>query len=126
MRKMQKKHTFEVIPRALVKTVRFPEGQAYENVQDAVFGTAYALAMRLKERRLECYSVDLLVNYHDVFSDGKQSYYDAIELFVGVNNAMEIVKLVMVMYENHISRETLIDGISIALRELKRKARSDS
>ena len=110
---MQKKHAFEVIPRALVKT-------------DAVFGTAYALAMRLKERRLECYSVDLLVNYHDVFSDGKQSYYDAIELFVGVNNAMEIVKLVMVMYENHISRETLIDGISIALRELKRKARSDS
>lgn len=123
---MQEKHAFEVIPRALVKTVRFPEGQAYENVQDAVFGTAYALAMRLKERRLECYSVDLLVNYHDVFSDGKQSYYDAIELFVGVNNAMEIVKLVMVMYENHISRETLIDGISIALRELKRKARSDS
>lgn len=123
---MQKKHAFEVITRALVKTVRFPEGQAYENVQDAVFGTAYALAMRLKERRLECYSVDLLVNYHDVFSDGKQSYYDAIELFVGVNNAMEIVKLVMVMYENHISRETLIDGISIALRELKRKARSDS
>jgi hypothetical protein len=123
---MQKKYAFEVIPRALVKTVRFPEGQAYENVQDAVFGTAYALAMRLKERRLECYSVDLLVNYHDVFSDGKQSYYDAIELFVGVNNAMEIVKLVMVMYENHISRETLIDGISIALRELKRKARSDS
>ena len=122
---MQKKHAFEVIPRALVKTVRFPEGQAYENVQD-VFGTAYALAMRLKERRLECHSVDLLVNYHDVFSDGKQSYYDAIELFVGVNNAMEIVKLVMVMYENHISRETLIDGISIALRELKRKARSDS
>lgn len=126
MRKIQKKQAFEVIPRALVKTVRFPEGQAYENVQDAVFGTAYALAMRLKERRLECYSVDLLVNYHDVFSDGKQSYYDAIELFVGVNNAMEIVKLVMVMYENHISRETLIDGISIALRELKRKARSDS
>lgn len=123
---MQKKHAFEVILRALVKTVRFPGGQAYENVQDAVFGTAYALAMRLKERRLECYSVDLLVNYHDVFSDGKQSYYDAIELFVGVNNAMEIVKLVMVMYENHISRETLIDGISIALRELKRKARSDS
>lgn len=123
---MQKKHAFEVIPRALVKMVRFPEGQAYENVQDAMFGTAYALAMRLKERRLECYSVDLLVNYHDVFSDGKQSYYDAIELFVGVNNAMEIVKLVMVMYENHISRETLIDGISIALRELKRKARSDS
>lgn len=123
---MQQKHAFEVIPRALVKTVRFPEGQVYENVQDAVFGTAYALAMRLKERRLECYSVDLLVNYHDVFSDGKQSYYDAIELFVGVNNAMEIVKLVMVMYENHISRETLIDGISIALRELKRKARSDS
>lgn len=123
---MQKKYAFEVIPRALVKTVRFPEGQAYENVQDAVFGTAYALAMRLKERLLECYSVDLLVNYHDVFSDGKQSYYDAIELFVGVNNAMEIVKLVMVMYENHISRETLIDGISIALRELKRKARSDS
>ena len=123
---MQKKYAFEVIPRALVKTVRFPEGQAYENVQDAVFGTAYALAMRLKVRRLECYSVDLLVNYHDVFSDGKQSYYDAIELFVGVNNAMEIVKLVMVMYENHISRETLIDGISIALRELKRKARSDS
>ena len=123
---MQKKYAFEVIPRALVKTVRFPEGQAYENVQDAVFGTAYALAMRLNERRLECYSVDLLVNYHDVFSDGKQSYYDAIELFVGVNNAMEIVKLVMVMYENHISRETLIDGISIALRELKRKARSDS
>lgn len=123
---MQKKHACEVIPRALVKTVRFPEGQAYENVQDAVFGTAYALAMRLKERCLECYSVDLLVNYHDVFSDGKQSYYDAIELFVGVNNAMEIVKLVMVMYENHISRETLIDGISIALRELKRKARSDS
>lgn len=123
---MQKKHAFEVIPMALVKTVRFPEGQAYENVQDAVFGTAYALAMRLKERLLECYSVDLLVNYHDVFSDGKQSYYDAIELFVGVNNAMEIVKLVMVMYENHISRETLIDGISIALRELKRKARSDS
>lgn len=123
---MQKKYAFEVIPRALVKTVRFPEGQAYENVQDAVFGTAYALAMRLKERRLECYSVDLLVNYHDVFSDGKQSYYDAIELFVGVNNVMEIVKLVMVMYENHISRETLIDGISIALRELKRKARSDS
>ena len=122
---MQKKHAFEVILRALVKTVRFPEGQAYENVQDAVFGTAYALAMRLKERRLECYSVDLLVNYHDVFSDGKQSYYDAIELFVGVNNAMEIVKLVMVMYENHISRETLIDGISIALRELKREARSD-
>ena len=112
---MQKKHAFEVIPRALVKMVRFPEGQAYENVQDAVFGTAYALAMRLKERLLECYSVDLLVNYHDVFSDGKQSYYDAIELFVGVNNAMEIVKLVMVMYENHISRETLIDGISIAL-----------
>jgi hypothetical protein len=33
---MQKKHAFEVIPRALVKTVRFPEGQAYENVQDAV------------------------------------------------------------------------------------------
>ena len=31
---MQKKHAFEVIPRALVKTVRFPEGQAYENVQD--------------------------------------------------------------------------------------------
>lgn len=118
---MQKKHAFEVIPRALVKTVRFPEGQAYENVQDAVFGTAYALAMRLK-----CYSVDLLVNYHDVFGDGKQSYYDAIELFVGVNNAMEIVKLVMVMYENHISREALIDGMSIALRELKRKARSDS
>lgn len=112
---MQKKHAFEVIPSALVKTVRFPEGQVYENVQDAVFGTAYALAMRLKERCLECYSVDLLVNYHDVFSDGKQSYYDAIELFVGVNNAMEIVKLVMVMYENHISRETLIDGISIAL-----------
>ena len=106
--------------------MRFPEGQAYENVQDAVFGTAYALAMRLKERRLECYSVDLLVNYHDVFSDGKQSYYDAIELFVGVDNAMEIVKLVMVMYENHISREALIDGMSIALRELKRKARSDS
>lgn len=75
---MQKKHAFEVIPRALVKTVRFPEGQAYENVQDAVFGTAYALAMRLKERLLECYSVDLLVNYHDVFGDGKQSYYDAI------------------------------------------------
>lgn len=123
---MQKKHAFEVIPRALVKTVRFPEGQAYENVQDAVFGTAYALAMRLKERRLECYSVDLLVNYHDVFGDGKQSYYDAIELFVGVNNEMEIVKLVMVMYENHISREALIDGMSIALRELKRKARSDS
>lgn len=46
---MQKKHAFEVIPRALVKTVRFPEGQAYENVQDAVFGTAYALAMRLKD-----------------------------------------------------------------------------
>lgn len=114
---MQKKHAFEVIPRALVKTVRFPEGQAYENVQDAVFGTAYALAMRLKERRLECYSVDLLVNYHDVFGDGKQSYYDTIELFVGVNNAMEIVKLVMVMYENHISRETLIDGISIALSD---------
>lgn len=123
---MQEKHAFEVIPRALVKTVRFHEGQAYENVQDAVFGTAYALAMRLKERRLECYSVDLLVNYHDVFGDGKQSYYDAIELFVGVNNAMEFVKLVMVMYENHISREALIDGISIALRELKRKARSDS
>lgn len=123
---MQEKHAFEVIPRALVKTVRFPKGQAYENVQDAVFGTAYALAMRLKERRLECYSVDLLVNYHDVFGDGKQSYYDAIELFVGVNNAMEFVKLVMVMYENHISREALIDGISIALRELKRKARSDS
>lgn len=123
---MQKKHAFEVIPRALVKTVRFPEGQSYENVQDAVFGTAYALAMRLKERRLECYSVDLLVNYHDVFSDCKQSYYDAIELFVGVNNAMEIVKLVMVMYENHISREALFNGISIALRELKRKARSDS
>lgn len=38
---MQKKHAFEVIPRALVKTVRFPEGQAYENVQDAVFGTAF-------------------------------------------------------------------------------------
>ena len=123
---MQKKHAFEVIPRALVKTVSFPEGQAYENVQDAVFGTAYALAMRLKERCLECYSVDLLVNYHDVFGDGKQSYYDTIELFVGVNNAMEIVKLVMVMYENHISREALIDGMSIALRELKRKARSDS
>lgn len=123
---MQKKHAFEVIPRALVKTVRFPEGQAYENVQYAVFGTAYALAMRLKERCLECYSVDLLVNYHDVFGDGKQSYYDTIELFVGVNNAMEIVKLVMVMYENHISREALIDGMSIALRELKRKARSDS
>lgn len=119
---MQKKHAFEVIPRALVKTVRFPEGQVYENVQDAVFGTAYALAMRLKE----CYSVDLLVNYHDVFGDGKQSYYDTIELFVGVNNAMEIVKLVMVMYENHISREALLNGISIALRELKRKARSDS
>ena len=123
---MQKKHAFEVIPSALVKTVRFPEGQAYENVQDAVFGTAYALAMRLKERCLECYSVDLLVNYHDVFGDGKQSYYDTIELFVGVNNAMEIVKLVMVMYENHISREAVIDGMSIALRELKRKARSDS
>lgn len=123
---MQKKHAFEVIPMALVKTVRFPEGQVYENVQDAVFGTAYALAMRLKERCLECYSVDLLVNYHDVFGDGKQSYYDTIELFVGVNNAMEIVKLVMVMYENHISREALIDGMSIALRELKRKARSDS
>ena len=123
---MQKKHAFEVIPKALVKTERFPEGQSYENVQDAVFGTAYALAMRLKERRLECYSVDLLVNYHDAFGDGKQSYYDAIELFVGVNNAMEIVKLVMVMYENHISREALIDGMSIALRELKRKARSDS
>lgn len=123
---MQKKHAFEVIPRALVKTVRFPEGQVYENVRDAVFGTAYALAMRLKERCLECYSVDLLVNYHDVFGDGKQSYYDTIELFVGVNNAMEIVKLVMVMYENHISREALIDGMSIALRELKRKARSDS
>lgn len=30
---MQKKHAFEVIPRALVKTVRFPEGQVYENVQ---------------------------------------------------------------------------------------------
>ena len=43
-----------------------------------------------------------------------------------MNNAMEIVKLVMVMYENHISREALIDGISIALRELKRKARIDS
>lgn len=123
---MQKKHAFEVIPSALVKTVRFPEGQVYENVQDAVFGTAYALAMRLKERCLECYSVDLLVNYHDVFGDGKQSYYDTIELFVGVNNAMEIVKLVMVMYENHISREALIDGMSIELRELKRKARSDS
>ena len=123
---MQKKHAFEVIPSALVKTVRFPEGQVYENVQDAVFGTAYALAMRLKERCLECYSVDLLVNYHDVFGDGKQSYYDTIELFVGVNNAMEIVKLGMVMYENHISREALIDGMSIALRELKRKARSDS
>ena len=123
---MQKKHAFEVIPSALVKTVRFPEGQVYENVQYAVFGTAYALAMRLKERCLECYSVDLLVNYHDVFGDGKQSYYDTIELFVGVNNAMEIVKLVMVMYENHISREALIDGMSIALRELKRKARSDS
>lgn len=123
---MQKKHAFEVIPSAFVKTVRFPEEQAYENVQDAVFGTAYALAMRLKERCLECYSVDLLVNYHDVFGDGKQSYYDTIELFVGVNNAMEIVKLVMVMYENHISREALIDGMSIALRELKRKARSDS
>lgn len=123
---MQKKHAFEAIPKALVKTVRFPEGQKFENVQDAVFGTAYALAVRLKERRLECYSVDLLVNYHDAFGDGKQSYYDAIELFVGVNNAMEIVKLVMVMYENHISREALIDGISIALRELKRKARSDS
>lgn len=123
---MQKKHAFEVIPSALVKTVRFPEGQVYENVQDAVFGTAYALAMRLKERCLECSSVDLLVNYHDVFGDGKQSYYDTIELFVGVNNAMEIVKLVMVMYENHISREALIDGMSIALRELKRKARSDS
>ena len=122
---MQKKHAFEVIPKALVKTVRFPEGQKFENVQDAVFGTAYALAMRLKERRLECYSVDLLVNHHDVFGDGKQSYYDTIELFVGVNNAMEIVKLVMVMYENHISREALIDGMSIALRELKRKARSD-
>lgn len=123
---MQKKHAFEVIPMALVKTVRFPEGQAYKNVQDAVFGTAYALAMRLKERRLECHSVDLLVNYHDAFCNGKQSYYDAIELFVGVNNAMEIVKLVMVMYENHISREALLNGISIALRELKRKARSDS
>ena len=123
---MQKKQAYEVIPRALVKTERYPDGQVYENVQDAVFGTAYALAMRLKERCLECYSVDLLVNYHDVFGDGKQSYYDTIELFVGVNNAMEIVKLVMVMYENHISREALIDGMSIALRELKRKARSDS
>ena len=70
---MQKKHAFEVIPRALVKTVRFPEGQAYENVQDAVFGTAYVLAMRLKDRRLECYSVDLLVHYHDAFGNGKQS-----------------------------------------------------
>ena len=38
---MQKKHAFEVIPRALVESVRFPEGQAYENVQDAVFGTAF-------------------------------------------------------------------------------------
>lgn len=38
---MQKKHAFEVIQRALVKTVRFPEGQAYENVQDVVFGTAF-------------------------------------------------------------------------------------
>lgn len=66
------------------------------------------------------------MNYHDAFGDGKQSYYDAVELFVGVDNAMEIVKLVMVMYENHISREALNDGISIALREFKRKARSDS
>lgn len=33
---MQKKHAFEVIPRALVKTVRFPEGQVYENVQDVL------------------------------------------------------------------------------------------
>ena len=123
---MQKKHAFEVIPKALVKTVRFPEGQKFENVQDAVFGTAYALAMRLKERCLECYSVDLLVIYHDAFGNGKQSYYDAVELFVGVDNAMKIVKLVMLMYENHISREALIDGISIALRELKRKARRDA
>lgn len=126
VRKVQKNLAFEVNPMALVETVIFHERKSYEYVQNAVFSTTYALTMMLNERHLECYGVDLLVIYHDAFGDDQKSYYDAIEFFAGIDDAMEIVKLVMVMYENHIGRDALFDGVSVALRELKRKARRDA